>query len=149
MPFYYVESSALVKLYVREPGTDRMLGLAETCGPGRMTVLALTRVEFRSAVRRRQRCGDMDMDESQTMLARFDRHWAERFVIQPVTEIILAEAALLIDKHPLRAYDAVQLAGCNVLRSRMEPENCLFVCADQDLLAAAAHEGLTVLDPTR
>ena len=149
MASYYLETSALVKLYVREPGTDKMLGLARTCGPRKMTVLALSRVEFRAAIRRRERSGDIEAAISHALRARFDSHWEQQFLIQPVTEMVLADAALLIDKHPLRAYDAVQLAGCLVFRARTGPEPVVFVSADHDLLGAAENEGVTVLDPTR
>jgi len=146
---YYLETSALVKLYVRESGTDKMLRLAQTCGPRKMTVLALSRVEFRAAIRRRERLRDIEAGFGHDLRVRFDRHWEQQFLIQPVTETVLADAVLLIDKHPLRAYDAVQLAGCLVFRTGTEPEPVVFVSADRDLLAAAAHEGVTVLDPTR
>jgi len=145
---YYLETSALVKLYVNEPGTDKMIRLAQTCGPRKMTVLALSRVEFRAAIRRRERLGDIEVGLGDALRARFDSHWELQFLIQPVTEMVLADAALLIDRHPLRAYDAVQLAGCLVFRTRTGPEPVVFVCADHDLLGAAANEGVTVLDPT-
>ncbi len=51
MALYYLETSALVKLYVREPGTDRMLRLASRTANHRLAVLALTQVEFRCAGR--------------------------------------------------------------------------------------------------
>ena len=53
MAFYYLYTSALVKLYVREPGTERMLALAARSSENRLAVLALAQVELRSAVRRR------------------------------------------------------------------------------------------------
>jgi len=146
---YYIETSALVKLYVREAGTDNMLRLAQTCGPRKMTVLALSRVEFRAALRRRERAGDIEAGIGHALRSRFDSHWEEQFLIQSVTEMVLADAVLLIDKHPLRAYDAVQLAGCLVFCSRTGPEPVVFVSADRDLLAAAEIEGVTVLDPSR
>ena len=49
-------------------------------------------------------------------------------------------------RHPLRAYDAIQLAGCLALGSRMT-ERPSFVCSDHRLLRAAEGEGFTALDP--
>lgn len=149
MATYYLETSALVKLYVSEPGTDRMLRLARTWGRRKAAVLALSRVEFRAAIRRRERSGDIGGDSGQVLRRRFDNHWQEQFLIQPVTETVLADAVLLIDKHPLRAYDAMQLAGCMVCRGQTGTDPVVFVSADRDLLAAAENEGVTVLDPTR
>jgi predicted nucleic acid-binding protein len=51
----------------------------------------------------------------------------------------------MIDRYPLRAYDAVQLAGCLVLSAI---EDLTFVCSDLQLLEAARSEQLSVLDPT-
>ena len=58
----------------------------------------------------------------------------------------MEEAARLIDRHPLRAYDALQLAGCLVVRDGMAGP-VTFVCADVRLCEAAGHEGLAALNP--
>ena len=58
----------------------------------------------------------------------------------------MEEAARLIDRHPLRAYDALQLAGCLVVRHGM-PEPVTFVCADTRLCEAAGREGLAAINP--
>ena len=55
MALYYLETSALVKLYVRERGSERMLGLATGSEAHLFAILAVAQVEFHSAVRRRQR----------------------------------------------------------------------------------------------
>lgn len=75
-----------------------------------------------------------------------DEHLANFFVVQPLTELVIQEAAALLDRHTLRAYDAVQLAGCIMLRARIG-RHATFVCSDRQLLKAAEAEGMTVLDP--
>jgi predicted nucleic acid-binding protein len=75
-----------------------------------------------------------------------ENHLQNLYLVQPVTEAIIEEAAALLDRHPLRAYDAVQLAGCLSLRSRLS-ERPWFLCSDRQLLRAAEQEGLTALDP--
>ncbi len=52
----------------------------------------------------------------------------------------------MTDRHSLRAYDALQIAGCLVAR-RGVAELLTFVCADERLGKAASLEGLTVLNP--
>jgi hypothetical protein len=52
----------------------------------------------------------------------------------------------MVDRYALRAYDAMQLAGCLVLCS-MTAETFTFVCSDHRLLEAAQSEQLRVLDP--
>lgn len=147
MALYYLETSALVKLYVREPGTDRMLRLASRAANHRLAVLALAQVEFRSAVRRRQREGDIDSALATRLIERSEQQQQARFMRQPVNDQVLDKALDLIDRHPLRAYDAIQLAGCLVLKGATGAEEPIFVCADRQLVAAAESEGLAALDP--
>jgi hypothetical protein len=144
---YYVDTSALVKLYVCEPGTQRMIKLADPSSGHTLAVLSLTRVEFRSAVRRRELSGDIPPDTAATLIARMEQHLQNLYLAQPVTEAVIEEAAALVDRHALRAYDAMQLAGCLSLRPRLS-EAPSFVCSDRQLLHAAEREGLTILDPS-
>lgn len=148
MAFYYLETSALVKLYVRESGTERVLALANRTSENRLAILALTQVEFWSAVRRRERAGEIPTPVATQMLDAFKRHLETRFASQTVTNFVLDIASVLVDRHALRAYDAVQLAGYVALRGTAGAEDPVFVCSDRALLTAARQEGLAVLDPS-
>jgi predicted nucleic acid-binding protein len=143
---YYLDTSALVKLYVREPGTEQMLRLADPAGGHALALLGLTRVEFRSAVRQRERAGDVAHDIADNLIDSMDEHLANFFLVQPLTDLVIEEAAALLDRHALKAYDAVQLAGCIMLRARLG-RHATFVCSDRQLVRAAEDEGMTVLDP--
>jgi predicted nucleic acid-binding protein len=144
---YYLDTSALVKLYVREPGTEQMLRLADPAGGHALALLGLTRVEFRSAVRQRERAGDVAHDIADNLIDSMDEHLANFFLVQPLTDLVIEEAAALLDRHALKAYDAVQLAGCIMLRARLG-RHATFVCSDRQLVRAAEDEGMTVLDPS-
>ncbi len=146
MSVYYLDTSALVKLYVREPGTEQMLRLADPAGGHALALLGLTRVEFRSAVRQRERAGDVAHDIADNLIDSMDEHLANFFLVQPLTDLVIEEAAALLDRHALKAYDAVQLAGCIMLRARLG-RHATFVCSDRQLVRAAEDEGMTVLDP--
>lgn len=148
MAVYYLDTSALVKLYIRESGTERMLRLAADPEASRLAILSLARAELYSAVRRRERAGDLDAVLVTQLLDRFESHLKTRFLRQSVSDQVLDLACALIDRHSLRAYDALQVAGCLILRSA-SPEPPVFVCADQQLLEVAGTESLTWLDPTR
>jgi predicted nucleic acid-binding protein len=143
---YYLDTSALVKLYVREPGTEQMLRLADPAGGHALALLGLTRVEFRSAVRQRERAGDVAHDIADNLIDSMDGHLANFFLVQPLTDLVIEEAAALLDRHALKAYDAVQLAGCIMLRARLG-RHATFVCSDRQLVRAAEDEGMIVLDP--
>ncbi len=148
MALYYLETSALVKLYVQEPGTDRLLQLAANSAGNQFAVLAITGVEARSAIRRREREGDIDPKVALQILKQVQQHFEARFLLQAVTDTVLDNANEMIDRYALRAYDAVQLAGCLTLKSTAGIDPPTFVCADQKLLEAARSELLVVLDPT-
>ena len=81
------------------------------------------------------------------ILEKFESHLRTIYVRQGVSDVVLDLAGSIIDRYPLRAYDALQLAGCLALRSAA-PSTPVFVCADQQLLQAAEAEGLVWLDPT-
>ena len=148
MAFYFLETSALVKLYVRESGTERVLALANRTTENRLAILALTQVELRSAVRRRERNGEIPLLVATQLLETFKRHLETRFVSQMINDFILDVASALVDRHALRAYDAVQLAGYVALRGSTGTEVPVFVCSDHALLEAARLEGIPILDPS-
>jgi predicted nucleic acid-binding protein len=148
LALYYLETSALVKLYIYEQGTDRLLLLTDREAGHRFAILTLAQVEFRAAIRRRQRGGDIAHDAADHLIETFGRHVEGKFLVQPFTDSLLDVALVLVDSYALRAYDAVQLAGYFVLRSISGAEEPIFVCADRILLLAAQNEGCRILDPT-
>lgn len=147
MALYFLETSALVKLYVQEPGTDRLLPLVSNRPENRFAVLAISAVEARSAIRRRQRGGDIEPDSANLVLDSLQKHMETLFIRQVVNDTVIEGALEMVDRYALRAYDAIQLAGCLVLRA-IESQASTFVCSDHQLLAAARSEQLRVLDPT-
>lgn len=147
MALYYLETSALVKLYVKEPGTERLLRLAARTNNHRFAVLTLARVEMHSAIRRRQREGDIDGSVADRLLSQFEQHLESRFIKQVLNDSLIDLATSLVSRRALRAYDAVQLAGCLILRDNSSSDEPNFVCSDQRLLQAAEEEALTCFDP--
>lgn len=149
MALLYLDTSALVKLYVQETGTERMLELAHPDAGNSLAIVSLARIEFRAAVRRRERLGDIDAALADGLIQRFAKHLAGSFQVQPVNDAVLEESAGVIDRHGLRAYDGVQLGGCLALRSTVGTSiEVQFVCADQTLIEAAQAEGLTAINPS-
>ena len=146
MASVYLDTSALLKLYVAEDGTERVVDVTEAAADGRVVILDIAPLEARSAIRRREREGDIAGVDADRVLRQIEDDSASLFLVQPSTSAVIEEAARLIDRHPLRAYDALQLAGCLVVRDRM-PEPVTFVCADTRLCDAAGQEGLAAMNP--
>jgi len=147
LALFYLETSALVKLYIREPGTETLLRLVRREHNHRFAILTVAEVEFRSAIRRRERSGDIERDVATDLIHRFVGHLESKFVRQPFNETVLQTACALIDSYPLRAYDAVQLAGCLVLRETAGTDGPVFVCADMHLLEAANRLKVSTMNP--
>lgn len=148
MTLYYLETSALVKLYVFEAGTERLLTLADRSSGNRFAILSLAQVEFRSAIRRRERNGEIPVKVASQLLGAFTRHSESRFVTQIVTDFVLDIASMLVDRYALRAFDAIQLAGYGALKEGTGADTPIFVCSDHELLDAAKREGALILDPS-
>jgi uncharacterized protein len=146
LALYYLETSALVKLYVYELGTERLLALTTAHAGNRFAILSLAQVEFRAAVRRRQRNGEISPVEADEMIESFRQHAEGKFLIQSTSESVQDLACALIDTYELRGYDSMQLAGYLNLRS-ISSEEPVFVCADKALLVAAQRRGCPILDP--
>jgi uncharacterized protein len=146
LALYFLDTSALVKLYVQELGTARLLPLFSSQSENRFAVLSISAVELRSAIRRRQQAGDIDEENATAILDALRYHLATRFLRQLVNDAVIDQAFEMIDRYSLRAYDAVQLAGCLVL-STVGSETWAFVCSDHRLLEAANAERLRVFDP--
>jgi hypothetical protein len=69
-----------------------------------------------------------------------------------LSDVLIGEAKLLLERHPLRAYDAVQLASALHARNRLLAAGAsapIFLSADTQLLAAARAEGLATDDPNQ
>lgn len=142
---YFLDTSSLAKLYVQEPGTERLLRLFSERN-SRFAVLTVAAVELRSAIRRRERAGDIDPEDAGSILESFQTHLESRFIQQGVNDTVIDTALEVIDRYALRAYDAIQLAGSLVL-STLDMRSLTFVCSDHRLLEAAQSEQLQVIDP--
>jgi predicted nucleic acid-binding protein len=138
---YYLDSSVLVKRYVREHGSPRVRELMK--GDRHFATSALAAVEIRSAVARLRREGRLDEATARRIVARLERTLPAMTVVEPRGRT-LDLAGELVGRRPLRAYDAVHLASA--LRLAVEAGSAVtFACADASLRAAAVAEGLRAL----
>jgi predicted nucleic acid-binding protein len=125
-----------------------MLALATREDTPSLVVSSLCRVEFHGAIRRRVRSKDLSADNANAALLAFHEHLSSLYIVQPVTEPVIEIAVELLDRHELRAYDAVQLAACLSLSLTQYDHRATFVCADLRLCRAAEAEGLRIVNPS-
>jgi uncharacterized protein len=147
---YFLDSSALLKRYVPEVGTGWIQSIADPQNQGRLIVAHIAWVEVYSAVSRRQREGSVSDVRANQILMAFRSHWNVQYFTAAVDETVINLAGQLVRQHPLRAYDAVQLASALSVRdgiSLPEVASYHFLTADDRLLAIAQAEGLLVDNP--
>jgi hypothetical protein len=137
---YYLDASALVKVYVPEQGSAWMARLLAT--EFDLMSARLGFVETGSALVRLAREGRVACEHLE--LAMVDLLAPSVRLVHPVElDESVAQAALaLLRRHPLRGADAIHLASAVVASANV------FLSSDLRLLAAAEEEGLTCLDPT-
>ena len=146
MPDYYFDTSALVKLYIRENGSARLRQTLGQSEDNRIYILEITRLETRSVFRRLERESKISTPDAERFISQIDQHGKTRYFVEQLSEQVTTEASKLIDKYPLRSLDALQLAGC-VLLSQTNHLPPIFVCADYDLCAAATAERIPTINP--
>jgi predicted nucleic acid-binding protein len=142
---YFLETSALVKLYVREKGSEELIRLGQS--DTSFTVLATARVEMMAALHHRLRRKDIPAEAVRTIAANVEEHWRSFFLVQPVTDAILGGAINLIERHSLPAAGALHLSACISTVAIASGSAVVFVSCDKLLLAAAQQEELAILNP--
>lgn len=136
----YLDTSALVKRYVREAGSDEVAGLidqAEAVGS-----VVLTHVEMAAALARAARLGLIEQEAAEQAWSDFQDHWLffARLVLTPAA---LERASGLAREQGLRGYDAVHLSAAIGWQDGLAAP-VVMATYDRELRAAALKKGLVV-----
>lgn len=135
------DSSAIVPLVVPESSTGEMLSLYQD--DPQILVWLLTPVEILSALCRKLREGTLERDNFRHFrdsLNLLGGDWSEITGVEQVR----TRALRVLEVHPLRAADALQLSAALVATAD-RPSGFPFVTCDHLLAEAADKEGFTVL----
>lgn len=145
MTVYFLDSSALVKRYVPEMGTTWIQALADPDASNQLYIARITWVEVLSALARRQREGSLNTTQITQIFIAFSHHLNAQYRVIELTETVTELAGQLVSQHPIRAYDAVQLASAISLRTTLiqaQLPDLVFLTADDRLIAIAQTIGL-------
>ena len=150
MAGHFLDTSAVVKRYVRETGSLWVNAVTAPAARNALYIVRITAVEMASAIARRVRNGSISAADGALFLSYFHHDYANQYGLVGVTPKLITHAASLAGTHGLRGYDAVQLAGAlrvTAQRQARGRSGVIFVSADAALLAAAVNEGLAAEDP--
>jgi uncharacterized protein len=136
----YLDTSALLKRYIQENGSEevgKLLGLADGLGSS-----SITHTEMAAAMSRATRMGAFPQEEAQAAWKDFLTDWASLTRLK-VSAPLIERAAALAWEYGLRGYDAIHLASALVWQDSLEMPVTL-ATFDRELWLAAQKAGMTV-----
>ena len=150
----YLDSSAIVKRYIGEAGSeslDFLYGELERAEGAYELVLIFSSWnlgEVFGAIDGRQQRGDIDKKSMNEALSLFSRE-TKKFVamrkvnVLPIGSRVLSRSRELTLKYHIYEADALQLASAEQLQAK------LFVCADRKLIDCAKSEQMDAMNPEK
>ena len=137
----YLDTSALVKLYLVEAGSERVKEVSENAPTVCTSILAY--VEAHSAFARKYRARELSVSQFQETIRSLEADWGSYYIVK-LDDLIVRTAASLVGTRALRALDALHLASAKAVKNSTGLE-VLFIAADNRLIQAAKAEGLDVV----
>ena len=150
MALFFLDTSAIVKRYVVEPGHLWVRGLCDPANANDLVLAETALIEVIATLCRKARETAINEAERDRLIGEFDIDVQSGYVLRVVTRDVYARAGTLCKGHALRAYDAIQLASALMIRDDAVASGAAgptFVTADINLLAFALSEGLPVENP--
>ena len=148
MPGYFLDTSALAKLYHPEIGSERMESLVQAPGT-RLIISQLSLIEIQSVFATKVRTGVIDKATLDQLRGLFFSDLANgRFEVVLLARRHFQSAEALVRSHAvnyaLRTLDAMQLSVALDLHGRGAASD--LVASDKNLCNVATLEGLTVIN---
>lgn len=137
----YCDTSALIKLLIKEPGSQQLQALSSTATW--VATCRITWAEAMAAMARRLREDPRSVDAIDEARGRLIQIWGALAIVEVSQEVVEA-AGRFADGFALRGYDGVQLAAAAVLKAHTD-QPLTFACFDRRLNQAAQLLQLEVL----
>lgn len=131
----YIDTSALTKRYVREPGTDQVIEACRRCDEILASVVCIP--ESVSALRRLLREGVLSRGQYNRLKFHLAQDMGQATIV-PLDHPVLSRTIDAIESGPLRALDAIHVGSALVSGSE------LFLSADRRQAHVARKLGLRV-----
>jgi predicted nucleic acid-binding protein len=150
MADYYLDSSAVAKNYLNEPGTIWIRNLTNPAAGHALYTTLLTGPEVVSAIFRKVRTGLLTIPAARRMANNFRANWTQQYAIVATDLTLIIQAMDLAERYSLRGYDSVHLAVALDLQADRQARQLpplTFVSADIEQLRVAAALGLPTENP--
>ena len=144
MPYYYFDSTALVKRYSMERGT-RIIGKLMVKRGMVAIVPTWSVTDFYTAFSNRAHHGDITRDDCYSVIHKFEKESQEGLFqfIAPTMQTYLATKEIALEYPALRSPQVLHLA----LALELKPLRLTVVSVDQQLLTACRSAGLHIINP--
>jgi len=140
----YLDTSALVKRYFLEPYSDDVIFRWKSAT--QIVTSFIAYAETMASMHRKKRETGLADKLIRKIADAFQRDW-ESFIRVEVNDALNGYIDRMVERYPLRGFDAIHLASAMVIHERF-PEDFLFACFDDSLGRAAKSEGLETFPPT-
>jgi len=146
MSSYYLDTSALVKIYHREIGTDTMLRLYH--GTDTLFISELAKIELLSTVYRKYREHGITHETLAAVVQKFEDDLDQRYQLIKFSSLVIAEAwgflCSTAERRGLRTLDSLQTAFFKTYCD----STTIFVSADTVLESLVSEAGFLTLVPS-
>lgn len=132
MATLYIDTSALVKLYVEEEGRETVFEAVEKAE--RVATSTVAYAEARAAFARKERLGDLQERGRRQAVSDLDGEW-RGFVRISVSNLVAYRAGEMAERYDLRGFDAIHLASATRLADGFS--DVRFLAFDARLMEAA------------
>lgn len=145
MKTLFLDTSALVKRYIDEPGSGRVREALDDEDVMQVMVSVIVGPEMAGALARRAREGTLDQASRLEILDTWRRDLKFLFEVPLVRHSpILREAERILGMHALRASDALHVATALDMSRDLRGNTVVFVTGDRRQAEVARAEGLEV-----
>jgi len=142
LKFYFFDTSALVKRYHGETGSDNVDRIFDQ--KDRAIVISnITITEMISAFKRKENAGEIGFETMELLVSKFFADILAEFVVLELTDEHIKESIRLVTERNLRTLDALQLGTALEIKG----VGCIFVSADKNLCETAKNEEMRTMNP--
>jgi len=144
---YYMDSSALVKRYHYEIGTEKVDEIIDEMNGEEIFISSVTLIEIIATLRRKVKERKITKSRFLKLKSAFLYDVERRYTLIPLDDSLLTDALNIAEKYGTKSLDALQLASA--LKTKPVHPEIIFVSADKQLLKYAEKEGFKILNPEK